>query len=158
MSVILTSVLPFLAMIVVLIVIHELGHYITGRLAGVKVLEFGLGYPPRLFGIKRVETEYTVNAIPLGGFVRLLGEEDPGDPRSLAAKPRWVRLAVLGSGAAMNVALAVALFALAVSIPREIDISRARVAEVVPDSPAEEAGLQAGDVIFKVDGRDVQNI
>ncbi len=158
MSVILTSVLPFLAMIVVLIVIHELGHYITGRLAGVKVLEFGLGYPPRLFGIKRGETEYTINAIPLGGFVRLLGEEDPGDPRSLAAKPRWVRLVVLGSGAAMNVALAVFLFALAVSIPREVDISRARVAEVVPDSPAEEAGLQAGDVIFKVDGRDVQNI
>ena len=158
MSVILTSVLPFLAMIVVLIVIHELGHYITGRLAGVKVLEFGLGYPPRLFGIKRGETEYTINAIPLGGFVRLLGEEDPGDPRSLAAKPRWVRLVVLGSGAAMNVALAIALFALAVSIPREVDISRARVAEVVPNSPAEEAGLQPGDIIFKIDGRNIDNI
>ena len=158
MTVILQSVLPFLGIIVVLIVIHELGHYITAKLANVKVLEFGLGYPPRAFGIKRGETEYTVNWIPLGGFVRLLGEEDPDDPRSLAAKPRWVRLVVLASGAAMNVALAILLFSLALMIPRVVDESRARISEVVPNSPAQEAGLQPGDVIFEVDGRDVQNI
>ncbi|MCH8994818.1 MAG: site-2 protease family protein [Chloroflexi bacterium] len=158
MSVVLQSVLPFVAMIVVLIVVHELGHFITAKLAGVKVLEFGIGYPPRLWGIKRGETEYTINALPLGGFVKLLGEEDPDDPRSLAAKPRWIRLVVLGSGAAMNVALAIVLFSLALMIPREVDISRARVSEVVPNSPAEEAGLVPGDVIFAVDGRDVQNI
>ncbi len=158
MTVILQSVLPFLAMIVVLIVIHELGHYITAKMANVKVLEFGLGYPPRAFGIKRGETEYTVNWIPLGGFVRLLGEEDPDDPRSLASKPRWVRLVVLASGAAMNVALAILLFSMALMIPRDVDQSRARISEVVPNSPAQEAGLQPGDVIFAVDGRDVQNI
>ncbi|MCH7699415.1 MAG: site-2 protease family protein [Chloroflexi bacterium] len=158
MTVIFQSVLPFLAMIVVLIVIHELGHFITAKLAGVKVLEAGIGYPPRIWGFKRGETEYTINAIPLGGFVRMLGEEDPDDPRSLAAKPRWIRLVVLGSGAAMNVVLAILLFALAVSIPRNVDESRARIAEVVPGSPAEEAGLQVGDVIFEVDGHDVQNI
>ncbi|OGO52859.1 MAG: hypothetical protein A2148_05635 [Chloroflexi bacterium RBG_16_68_14] len=158
MSIIFQSVLPFLAMLVVLIVVHELGHFVTAKLAGVKVLEFGLGYPPRLWGIKRGETEYTFNALPLGGFVRLLGEEDPGDPRSLAAKPRWVRLVVLGSGAAMNVALAVFLFGLALTIPREVDISRARIAEVVPGSPAEEAGLKPGDTIFAVNGREVQSI
>ncbi len=158
MTVLFQSLLPFLAMIVVLIVIHELGHFITAKLAGVKVLEAGIGYPPRIWGFKRGETEYTINAIPLGGFVRMLGEEDPEDPRSLAAKPRWIRLVVLGSGAAMNVVLAILLFALAVGIPRNVDESRARIAEVVPGSPAEEAGLQVGDVIFDVDGHDVQNI
>src|SRR3990172_8860364 len=154
MDVVLRNILPFLAMLVVLIVVHELGHFVTAKLAGVKVLEFGLGYPPRLWGIKRGDTEYTVNALPLGGFVRLLGEEDPGDPRSLAAKPRWIRLVVLGSGSVMNVALAVFLFSLALTIPREVDISRARIAEVVPGSPAAEAGLKPGDTIFAINGRE----
>src|SRR3990170_6048762 len=144
MDVILHSVLPFLAMLVVLIVVHELGHFFTAKWAGVQVLEFGIGYPPKLWGIKRGETEYTINALPLGGFVRLLGEEDPSDPRSLAAKPRWVRLVVLSSGAVMNVILAVFLFSLALMIPREVDESRARVSEIVPNSPAAEAGLQPG--------------
>src|SRR3990172_2143369 len=152
------NLLPFLAMIVVLIVVHELGHFITAKLAGVKVLEFGLGYPPKLWGVKRGDTEYTINALPLGGFVRLLGEEDPSDPRSLAAKPRWIRLVVLGSGAFMNLALAIVLFSFAFMIPHEVDVSRARIAEIVPGSPAEEAGLKSGDVIFAINGRDVQNI
>ena len=78
------SILPFAGILVVLVVIHELGHFITAKLSGVKVLEFGIGYPPKLWGIRRGETEYTINLLPLGGFVRLLGEEDPDDPRSLA--------------------------------------------------------------------------
>jgi regulator of sigma E protease len=88
----------------------------------------------------------------------MVGEEDPSDPRSLAVKPRWVRLVVLSAGAFMNIVLAIFLFSLALAIPRTVDISRSRIVEVVPGSPAEEAGLQEGDVIFAVDGRDVQNI
>ena len=158
MDVILRSILPFVAMLVVLIIVHELGHFITAKMARVKVLEFGLGFPPRLFGIKRGETEYTINAVPLGGFVRLLGEEDPDDPRSLAAQPRWVRIAILAAGAFMNVVLAIFLFSLAFMIPREVDISQARIAEVVPNSPAEEAGLEPNDIIVSVNGREIQNI
>jgi regulator of sigma E protease len=158
MDIISQSILPFLAMLVVLIVVHELGHFITAKLAGVKVLEFGLGYPPRVWGFQRGETEYTVNALPLGGFVRLMGEEDPSDPRSLAAKPRWIRLVVLSSGAFMNVLLAIFLFSLALMIPREVDDSRARISEVVPNSPAAEAGLKPGDVIFAINRTDVQSV
>jgi regulator of sigma E protease len=157
-DVILHSVLPFFAMLVALIMVHELGHFITAKLADVKVLEFGLGFPPRLWGVRKGETEYTVNALPLGGFVRLLGEEDPSDPRSLAAKPRWVRLVVLGAGAAMNVVLAIVLFSLALSIPREVSVGRAQVQGVIPGSPAEQAGLKPGDIVFAVNGRNIQNV
>ncbi len=131
MDVIFKSLLPFLGIIITLIVIHELGHFVTAKMAGVKVLEFGLGYPPRIWGVKRGETEYTVNAVPLGGFVRMLGEEDPTDPRSLAVKPRWVRLVVLSSGAFMNIVLAIC----ASSISRVCwrTYSRSTLAQPIPN-------------------------
>jgi regulator of sigma E protease len=157
LSVLIHSVLPFFGILVVLVVIHELGHYLTAKKAGVKVLEFGIGYPPRLFGIKHGETEYTINALPLGGFVRLLGEEDPTDPRSLAAQKASTRLVVMGAGAFMNFVLAIGLFSAALMIPREVSIGKAVISQVVPGSPADKAGLKSGDIIQSIGGRDVQN-
>lgn len=151
------SFLPFLVIIVLLILVHEIGHFSAAKLFGVRVLEFGVGFPPRVAAVKRGETEYSINALPLGGFVRLLGEEDPSDPASLAAKPRLVRIIVLSAGAFMNFVLAVLLFTLGFMIPREVSVGRAVIGEVIAGAPAEEAGLQTGDVIYKINGRDIQN-
>jgi regulator of sigma E protease len=155
---IINSVVPFIAIIVVLIVVHELGHFVTAKLAGVGVQEFGLGYPPRLWAKKLGETEYSINALPLGGFVRMVGEEDPSDPRSLASRPRPVRLVVLSAGSFMNFLFAIVLFSAGLMIPREVPVGRAVVQEVMPGSPAEQAGLQQGDIIWKINNREVHNV
>src|SRR5687767_8266099 len=107
----LQAVLPFMALLIVLVVIHEFGHFIAAKAFGIKVLEFGVGFPPRIKGLswRKGETEYTINWLPIGGFVRLLGEEDPSDPRSLAAQAPWKRLTVMFAGVAMNLLTAVLL-------------------------------------------------
>ena len=170
----LRSVLPFLAILIALIVIHELGHFVAAKAFGIKVLEFGVGFPPRVKGLvwRRGETEYTINWLPIGGFVRLLGEEDPGDPRSLAAAPRWKRLVVMAAGVVMNLVLALLLFAVGFMVPRERALNLAQVVEVAAGSPAAAAeisgtlrdgtapaqGLQPGDIIMEVNGREVRNV
>ncbi len=301
-DVLLRTVLPFAGLLVGLVVLHELGHFLAAKAFGIKVLEFGVGFPPRIKGLswRRGETEYTLNWLPIGGFVRLLGETDipymaaalierdgeralalaelvPGEarlsfqvavggdveadlaraeparllleradgasgmpeverpplpadvaarlvarrfgddvpesvagneageaavaqllvylaeeteapdgrtlsnlealplwghPRSLAAAARWKRLTVMGAGVAMNLALALLLFATGFMVPRERSLTLAQVAEVAPGSPAStaaitgsmrdgsapERGLQAGDVIMEVNGREVRNV
>src|SRR5712692_7024363 len=147
---ILYSVFPFLGMLVFLIVAHELGHYVTAKLFKVKVLEAGLGYPPRAWGFTWRGTIYSVNWLPLGGFVRLLGEEDPSDPESLAAAAAWKRLIVLASGAGVNFVLPVLLFAIAFMIPRDVPAGPAVISGVVPSSPAQLAGLKSGDIIQEI--------
>src|SRR3712207_6608056 len=128
------AVIPFFIILVVLVVVHELGHFFTAKWFGVKVLEFGIGYPPKIWGKRFGETEYTINALPLGGFVRLLGEEDPTDPRSLAAQQRWKRIVVMAAGSFMNVLLPVLLFAISYMIPQEVSTGAALVGSVAPDS------------------------
>ena len=158
MDLVLHTILPFAGILVVLIVVHEFGHYITAKLTSVKVLEAGLGYPPRIWGFTWRGTLYSINWLPLGGFVRLLGEEDPSDPNSLAAKPRWVRLLVLVSGSGMNFILPIILFAIAFMIPRDVNVGLTQITHVVPQAPAQEAGLQSGDVIFEINGEEVRNV
>ena len=152
-----SSMLLFLGILVVLVVVHEFAHFATAKLFGIKVLEFGVGFPPRAAGRRWGETEYTLNWLPLGGFVRLLGEEDPDDPRSLAAAARWKRFIVLISGSITNLLLPILLFAIAFTIPHEESIGRAVVETVVVDAPAEAAGFQNGDVIYEVGGREAKN-
>lgn len=153
-----TSALLFITILVSLVLAHEFGHFLTAKAFGVQVLEFGVGFPPRVFGVRFGETEYTVNWLPIGGFVRLLGEEDAADPRSLAAQSRWKRLIIIGSGAWVNLLLPPLLFMIAFAIPHEEPVGRAVIAAIVPGSPAEAAGFQRGDVIFEIAGRDAKNV
>ena len=154
----LRSILPFFGMLVGLIVIHELGHFFTAKIFKVKVLEAGLGYPPRVWGFTWHGTIYSINLLPLGGFVRLLGEEDPSDPESLAAQPAWKRLIVLASGSGMNFLLPIALFAIAFMIPHQVGVGPALIDKVEAGSPAAAAGLQPGDRILALNGESVKNV
>ena len=108
--IILISLVAFLAVLAVIILAHELGHFATAKAFGVKVEEFGLGFPPRLLSIRRGETLYSLNVVPLGGFTKMAGEEDPGVPRSLASKSKGIRLLVLSAGSLMNAILPILLF------------------------------------------------
>ena len=126
-----SAALIFIVILIGLVVAHEFAHFLTAKLFGVYVMEFGIGFPPRAFGRRFGETEYTVNWLPIGGFVRLMGEEDPTHPRSLASRPKWQRFIVLASGSVMNLILPILLFAIAFTIPHEESVGRAIIAQVV---------------------------
>lgn len=152
------AILTFIPIIAILVFIHELGHYITAKFYGIKVLEFGFGYPPRLFGIRRGETLYSLNLLPLGGFVKMVGEEDPTDSRSLAGRTILQRFIVISSGAIMNILLAILIFIVLFMIPQQKMVGLVQIQEVIPNSPAEFAELKTGDLIVKVDGHSIRNI
>lgn len=147
----------FLGLLVVLVLVHELGHFLTARAFGVRVLEFGLGYPPRLFGVRIGETLYSLNLLPLGGFVRMEGEENPESPRSLASQGILPRFLIIVSGAGMNALLALAIFTGVLMVPKRVVVGEVLVREVAPGSPAEQAGLRPGDLVVRVNGRPVRN-
>ncbi len=154
----LTSIAAFLVILAIIIVAHELGHFATAKAFGVRVHEFGLGFPPRLLSVKRGETRYSLNAIPLGGFTKMAGEEDPIVPRSLASKRKGIRLLVLGAGSLMNAILPVLLFSVAFMIPHDVLTGQVVVNEVATESPAAMAGIESGDIILGMDNKPVRNI
>ena len=217
------TVFYFVIVLGVLVLVHEIGHYMFAKRFGVRVEEFGVGYPPRavqlwkergwvqiqgrkiviprrfklppavqigswviykttmengrevLASIDPIDHEsrglalasqvqaldpgtiYTLNWLPLGGFVRMTGEENPSDPQSFAAQRPLVRAIILVAGAGMNVLLAVVLFSIIASVGQPRPIEKVIVAEVSPDSPAAAAGLQANDVVVSVDGIKIEN-
>jgi regulator of sigma E protease len=151
------SLLAAIPVFGVLILVHEFGHFITAKWAGIRVDEFALGFPPRLMSVKRGETTYSLNALPIGGYVRMPGEngettDDNGnyDPRTFAAKPASKRAIVLLAGVTMNALLAVACFT-AAELVGQVNF-RAAAGSVLKGSPADQAGMLAHDRILSIDG------
>ncbi len=161
------TILIFIIVLSILVFVHEFGHFITAKRAGMKVEEFGFGFPPRIFGIKRGETTYSVNWIPFGGFVKILGEngEEKDDPRSFAAAGAKTRAWVIVAGVVMNILFAMLLLAIGNTVgirvglideefaKRASDI-RIQIIQTAQNSPAEEAGITVLDEIvsLSVDG------
>jgi len=158
------TLLVFLIILSILIFAHEFGHFLAAKKAGIRVEEFGFGYPPRVWSKKVGQTIYSVNLLPFGGFVKLLGEEGPeeGEKEKKGAfwtKSKRVRTAVIVSGVLANFLLAVVAFSIvysAVGIPTET--LEVQVVGIAPGSPAEEAGLKEEDVIVKVEEEKIEEI
>ena len=145
----------------ILIILHELGHFLFAKKFGVKVEEFGIGLPPRLFGKKYGETIYSVNALPIGGFVRMEGEEKRSDaPGSFSRKPLWQRFFIVAAGVIVFWVISIVIFAVlgaTTGIPSAIGDeeenvanSHVRIIGISKDSPAEKSGLQFGDTILSI--------
>lgn len=157
-----TTLLAFAFVLGVLIFVHELGHFVMARRVGVRVLKFSLGFGPRLVGFKRGDTEYVISAIPLGGYVKMAGE-NPDDPRTgrddeFLSKTKWQRFQVLIMGPAMNLVLAVVVTAGVLMNGAEIPAYQSKapvVGQVTAGSPAARAGVRTGDRIVSVAGRTV---
>ena len=149
------TVVVFVAVLFFLVTCHELGHFLASRRAGIVVEEFGIGFPPRLFSVKRGQTTYSINLIQVGAFVRPVGEDEPTVEGGLAGKGPWTRMGVYAAGPLVNVALAFVLisaFFMGVVTTRITGNQGIMVHSVSAGSVAEQAGIQAGDVIVQIDG------
>lgn len=148
------TIVLFVLILGVLVVIHELGHFVTARLANVRVLEFGIGFPPRAKVLRaKGETLYTLNWLPIGGFVKLEGEDGNAadDPRSFASQGLLTKLAILVAGVVMNVFLAFVIFTGIAWLATPL--VGVRFHDVQAGSPAASAGLVPGDAILALDGQ-----
>ncbi len=157
------TLILFLLTFTVIIAVHEFGHYLTARLLGMKVLEFAFGFPPRIAAIRHAGIDYSLNAIPFGGFVRILGQDDfrvhqagEGDPGSFTSKPWWAQAIVLAAGVTMNMVLALVVLTIAFTTGTTASTGDVRVDQVAPGSPAEKAGVHVGDIVRAIDGREIK--
>jgi regulator of sigma E protease len=140
-----TAILVF----TLLVVIHEFGHFIIARLSGVKIEEFAVGMGPKIFGYQAKETLYTIRAFPLGGFCKMLGEDESNqDPRAFNNKPVWKRILIIVFGPIMNLFLAIMIFSL-VFAPITL------IKQVPVDTPAAKAGITSGDRIVEIQGTQI---
>ena len=157
-----TSIFAFVIVLGVLIFFHEFGHFIVARLFGVGVEKFSLGFGPRLFGKKVGITDYRLSAIPLGGYVKMIGEEPDADvapediPISFTHKHVAKRILIVAAGPVFNILLAVVIF-FAIFVFSGTYIIKPSIGEVRPGSPALAAGLQPGDLITAIDGVAISN-
>ncbi len=155
------TIFLLIAILAILIFVHEFGHFIIAKRSGARVEEFGFGFPPRVFGVKKGETVYSLNLLPIGGFVKIFGEDgdERKDKRSFGSKSIATRALIIGAGVIMNMLLAAILlsFGHMIGLPQVIDGEGAganvkniaiRVAEVAKNSPAESADIKNGDVIY----------
>lgn len=166
------SIILFIVILAVLILVHEFGHFIVAKRSGIRVDEFGVGFPPKIFGKKIGETEYTLNLFPIGGFVKIFGETPDEDSinghdskRSFVNKSKYIQAKVLVAGVFFNMLFAWLLLSVGfmvglppalsstikVDTPNNISL---KVAEVSPGSPAEKAGLKIGDTILSIGSSD----
>lgn len=162
------NILIFLIILLVLVLSHEFGHFIVAKKSGIRVDEFSFGFKPKLFGIKRGETEYNFNAIPFGGYVKIYGE-DPDEEningvdkdRSFVNKPKYIQAFVLIAGVVMNILVAWILLSVGFmsGLPTSVDSApedtvikdkALTITSVLPDSPAEKAGIKTGDKILSI--------
>jgi regulator of sigma E protease len=164
MANIIGTILVFIVVFGILVFVHEFGHFFTAKLVGVRVEVFSFGYGKRLFGVKKGDTDYRISLIPMGGYVKLLGEgmfekDRPVAPDDMMAKTRFERFLIMAMGSVMNIVLAVVIVAFinAVGVPvAEYQDEKPVIGWIESGSPAERAGLRVDDEIIRIAGREVE--
>jgi regulator of sigma E protease len=158
------TLLAFIVVFGTIVFFHEMGHFLVAKAMGVRIYEFSLGFGPPLFRLKRNGTAYAIRILPLGGFVKLAGMDEPSegeeglspnDPRNFHKKSIWQRMAIIAAGPLMNFVLATLLFVAYFSL---VEVFPPIVTSVLPNSPAVQAGILPGDRILAIDGETIEEV